>query len=678
MIMMESPSHQFTLSARNIMHTTARFFCCVVAALVFIGVSLGQTTITILHMSDTHSHLDAFGPKDHHMNGTIGGIAKAAAVIAHARATEPNALVLHGGDFFHGDFMYNQFFGVPELQLLQGPPISLDAMTIGNHELEGGPDGLYGVLTGAFGNTPPAPFPLLSANMNIGGYPGLAGWIQPAVVKTVGGIKVGIVGLTVPDNPTIVTGGQGGSISIDSDVFTIAGQQAYDLRVNEKVDVVVCLSHLGFLYDEAIAANVAGIDVIVGAHDHALLTKPVSIPNPSGGTTLIVQAGPYYEHIGQLSLDVSPSAGGAVVAVKGYTLLPVDRSVKAIPEIQTVVNDLKQVVIAAYGDVYRRPVAFARHTIDHIVDAGSRRRDTPMGNLVTDAYRRKGKTEIAITANGFIDQELYEGPVVGNDIFHSVGYGYDAASGLGFRLVKLQMTGIDIITGLEATLFYLGVSDDMQLQVSGLTYRYDGTKPVGSRLDIASMRVHNTNLDPAGTYTVTTNEGIAQLLPMMGLTVTPIGDPLDFEYNVVRDYLKRLHVVNYASQGRIIDVSLKHGSCDYEENDPALPAEDADAEAEAGAVPTQTQLDSNYPNPFNPTTMMSFRLSVASTVKLTVYDALGREVTTLIDGVVGAGEHSISWNAGPVASGVYFYRMIATGQNGEGSFSATKRMVYMK
>jgi 5'-nucleotidase / UDP-sugar diphosphatase len=660
------------------MKTTTRMFTLVVAAFFFFGASLSQTTITILHMSDTHSHLDAFGPKDRHMNGTIGGIAKAAAVVGYARATEPNPIVLHGGDFFHGDFMYNQFFGVPELQILAGQPFSIDAMTVGNHELEGGPDALYGVLTSAFPGTSGTPFPLLSANMDISGYPALGGWIQASTVKTVGGVKVGIFGLTVPDNPTVVTSGQGGSISIASDVWTATGEQAYDLRVNKGADVVICLSHLGFLYDQTVAANVPGIDVIVGAHDHYLFEQPVSVTNPAGGVTLIVQAGPYYEHIGQLSLDVATSPAGSTVALKHYALLPVGRDVTGIPDIQAAVDQLKQAVVAVYGDVYRRPVGFATHVIDHIADAASRRRDTPMGNLVTDAYRREGKTDVAITANGFIDQELYPGAISGNDIFHSVGYGFDAASGLGFRLVKLQMTGIDLITGIEATLSYLGLSEDMQLQMSGLTYRYDGTKPVGSRVNIGSMKVRGKRFDPAGTYTVTTNEGIAQLLPMMGLTVTVIGQPLDFEYNVVRDFIKRLREVDYTSEGRIVDVSLKHGSCDYDGADPAVLAENAGADDGMGLVPRQMELQGNYPNPFNPSTTISYALPYASHVTITVFNSLGQEVATLVDGTVGAGTHAVRWNAASAASGVYFYRMAAAGDNGEGSFTATKRMAFVK
>jgi len=89
-------------------------------------------------------------------------------------------------------------------------------------------------------------------------------------------------------------------------------------------------------------------------------------------------------------------------------------------------------------------------------------------------------------------------------------------------------------------------------------------------------------------------------------------------------------------------------------------------------LPNQFALSQNYPNPFNPATQISYTIPKASTVTLTIYDLLGREVTTLVNGKNEPGVHFISWNALNVSSGVYFYRIVA------GSFVQTKKMMLMK
>jgi hypothetical protein len=76
-------------------------------------------------------------------------------------------------------------------------------------------------------------------------------------------------------------------------------------------------------------------------------------------------------------------------------------------------------------------------------------------------------------------------------------------------------------------------------------------------------------------------------------------------------------------------------------------------------VPENVGLEQNYPNPFNPTTKIIFKVRDRESVRLTVFDILGREVTTLVDEKVEGGEHTIEWNAGKLSSGVYYYRLIA-------------------
>ena len=104
----------------------------------------------------------------------------------------------------------------------------------------------------------------------------------------------------------------------------------------------------------------------------------------------------------------------------------------------------------------------------------------------------------------------------------------------------------------------------------------------------------------------------------------------------------------------------------------ALTAQDASLEA----LPTAYALEPNYPNPFNPTTEIRFALPEAADVRLIVYDALGREVERLVDGPVSAGYQHATFDAASLPSGVYLYRLEATG--GKETFAKTGQMVLVK
>ncbi|MCW8849205.1 MAG: T9SS type A sorting domain-containing protein, partial [Melioribacteraceae bacterium] len=93
---------------------------------------------------------------------------------------------------------------------------------------------------------------------------------------------------------------------------------------------------------------------------------------------------------------------------------------------------------------------------------------------------------------------------------------------------------------------------------------------------------------------------------------------------------------------------------------------------EDGLVPEQYELSQNYPNPFNPTTTIKFSIPEASNVKVTVFDAIGREVAVLVNDQMSAGSYNVDWNAGNITSGIYLYRIES------GDFTAVKKMILLK
>ncbi|MBS1517997.1 MAG: 5'-nucleotidase C-terminal domain-containing protein [Bacteroidetes bacterium] len=608
-------------------------------------VSAQGTQITILHTSDSHSHLDATGPKNWHLEGTLGGISKAATVIGTVKQTEENVLTLHAGDFMVGDIFFNSYFGVPEIQILK--QIGFDALAVGNHEFDLGPSTLNDVLNAGFQN---GSFPILSANLDLSGYPQLSDFIQPYTMKTFGDVKVGIFGMTIPSplsNPYPVI--------IREDIAEVAYATVLEMQ-SQGADVIICLSHLGSEIDKQVAANVPGISFIIGGHDHLIFEQPVVVMNPENKPVYICQSGPYYQNIGKLKFTIE----NGEVTFDNYQLIPVDKNVPAYPEIKAAVDELKLGIEAQYGNVFRTVDGFALCDLSSLSDPESRKKDSPMGDLITDSYRYKTHTKIGITAQGLIAEKIYRGAVTSADLFRSVSYGYDTTNGLDFRLATFDISGTELIKGLEIGLSMIGVDDDFFLQVSGMSFRYNPSNPPGERVILPSVKIGNQHIVPDGIYSATVNEGLLGiLLSLGGIVVENIQILPDNEYSVLREYVRHKRVIYYKPEGRIREA----GNGDNIESD-----------TENGTEVTEKyyMLSDNYPNPFNPSTTINYHIPLNGLVTLKIYDMVGKEVASLVNQNQEAGNYTIRWNASDFSSGVYFYKLQS------GNFVQTKRMILMK
>jgi 5'-nucleotidase / UDP-sugar diphosphatase len=599
--------------------------------LLFTSLSFSQTQITILHVGDSHSHLDAFGPKDMNFNGTIGGIGKAATLIA----TTPHDLFLHAGDFFVGDLFFNQYYGIPELQILK--QLGCNALTVGNHETDLGPDALlYSLSNGIL----PGDFPVLSANMDLTGYPAISPYISHFTYKMVNGVKIGIFGMTIPsplNNPY--------PIIIDENIPAITAS-AVSALYSGGAQVVILLSHLGYQIDSTLAVNIPGINYIIGGHDHYVFNQPKTVLDPYGKPVLIMQAGSNYEYIGKLKFTYN----SGTITFDNYELLHVDASVPQLPAVQSVISYLKQGIVAYYGDVYSTMVGTAKFDIEQIPTSVNFK-DSLMGNLVTDAYRYKTSTDIGITGNGLINEKIYKGGINGADIFRTTPYGFNPSNGLGFNLVKLDISGMELIHGFEVTLSLDPVT--FFLQVSGMKFNYIPTNPVGSRVDLNSVKIGNKKIDLYKIYTVTVNEGAFGLLAALGVQIENYTFTDIPEYIAIKDFIASLRIVDYKSEGRI---KTKIEGPVAAEN----------------KVTLKYALYENYPNPFNPSTTIKFEIPKSENVTLKIYNSLGQELSVLVNNFMNAGTYTYNFNAVNLSSGVYFYVLKA------GSYSDTKRMMLIK
>jgi hypothetical protein len=167
---------------------------------------------------------------------------------------------------------------------------------------------------------------------------------------------------------------------------------------------------------------------------------------------------------------------------------------------------------------------------------------------------------------------------------------------------------------------------------------------------------------------MTVDEGLAGLLPMLGVNATVLEAMPDYEYVVVKDFIHRLGVVAYRPEGRIRDVSVRCRNEHFADDEIAV-ASESDV---ASAVVKSFELGQNYPNPFNPSTMIRYALPSKARANLTVFNSLGQVVKELVNENEEAGYHEVRFDGTGLASGVYFYRLQA------GSFVDTKRLTLLK
>ncbi|MBI3112659.1 MAG: 5'-nucleotidase C-terminal domain-containing protein [Ignavibacteriales bacterium] len=626
------------------------FLVLFITGLLCVSAPAQVDTLTVLHVNDTHSNLATLGPRCEDLSGTRGGIARAASLIGLQRATNPNTLLLHAGDLFVGDLFFNKYFGVPEFQLMQ--QLGFDAMAVGNHEFDLGPGALYASLEAAFGDS--AGYPLLSANTLLpdSTVAPLRKYIQSFVVRQVGNVKVGIFGMTTPQTNLI---SQPAPAFIDTNIVQIA-QANVDTLKALGCQVILCLSHMGVALDKLVATYVPGIHAVVGGHDHFLLDREIEVTNVAGENTWVVQAASYYLYLGKLRLIIDDTQ----VRLLGYEAIPIADPIPEEPSVQEVVTQLIQGIEAVYGPVYSQQVAFVEQQLEEVVLPDSLLtfgpRDTPMGNLLTDALRTATGAEIGIEANGSIAHPLYQGPIVGADLYRAVGYGLNADNGLNYRLATLEVSGMGLLQGLEFGLSEIEVGDDFMLQASGLSYIYNPNNPPFQRL--LEVKVGDQPIDPSATYNVATTEYVALFLDLLQIPYQNLHVyPDTSEFQVLLAYTSAADTIRASVEGRI-----RAGTATVTTN-VSLTGE---------GIPTAFELHQNYPNPFNPSTTIGFSVPVPGRVRLSVFTILGQQVAELVNEELSPGSYKIPWNANGLPSGVYFYKLHA------GSEVATRKLLLMK
>ena len=269
--------------------------------------------ITILHTNDVHSHIDPFGADDGR-NANKGGVARRATLVENIRKENPNTLLLDAGDIFQGTPYFNYYGGELEFKLMS--MLKYDFATIGNHDFDNGIEGLYAQL-------PHADFEFVSANYDFSNTI-MDTHVKPYNIIVKDGIKIGIFGLGVQLEGLVDKNMY--KETVYNDPITTAQDMSRILKEEQKCDLVICLSHIGYHYSNApervsdlkLAKATKDIDLIIGGHTHTFLPKPTIEKNSVNKNVLINQVGCYGLYLGKIDFYFEP---GKAVKAEGTSII---------------------------------------------------------------------------------------------------------------------------------------------------------------------------------------------------------------------------------------------------------------------------------------------------------------------------------------------------------------------
>lgn len=482
--------------------------------------------LVLLHTNDTHSYaagVDRRGNPCDRDEKCFGGYARLAAAIsrekAAAEAAGADALALDAGDRWQGTLFFNM--GGPELITRMERLLPWDAATLGNHEFDRG-------CAEAKAAAEHAPFPILAANIEPHeGCPLPGGALAPWQIFDFPGGRVGVFGIANDEGIEVAQACPETRFSDRAE----AARRAVAALEAQGVTRIIALTHIGYAADQALAREVAGIDVIVGGHTHSLLgggfsgsegPYPTVVRGPDGGRTLILQAKRSTEYLGKLRITFDRNGRAAAWYGAPMRLTP---DLPRDTEAEAAVEETAKKVEAFRSE----KIAFNPNHFSDGLDP-CRAGDCLGGMTAADAYLAAApEADIALINGGSVRTALPVGPVSRGDLHEMLPFAN--------RLVLLELSGADLLKALENSVSDpdMGVGPRL-LQPACLRYYADPRRPAGERILKAETRPRTggawTPVDPNRTYKVVmeaflANGGdkyamfaAAKHLPMQGILET--------------------------------------------------------------------------------------------------------------------------------------------------------------
>ncbi|WOI56616.1 bifunctional metallophosphatase/5'-nucleotidase [Palleronia sp. LCG004] len=459
------------------------------AALALLSGAAAAYDLTILHTNDFHDRFEPINAydstcssEDNDAGECFGGIARMVTAVEDAReAAAGDVILLDAGDQFQGSLFFTQYGGDLSAEFMT--QLGYDAMAVGNHEFDDGPEGLAKFLE-------QVEFPVLSANIDVSGNDALSGNVPKSIViETEGDERIGIVSVLAEDTPE--TSSPGDDVIFSSIID--AAQQQVDMLTDDGVNKIVMLTHVGLPADRRLAEGVTGIDLIIGGHSHTLLgdMEGAAGPYPTMVNDVpIFQAYAYGKYLGEI--DVTFSDDGEVTEISGTPVL-LDSSVAedeaTLERVAALAEPLEELRQEVVGE--------STAAIDGTRES-CRAVECEMGNLVTDAMLARTAdqgVQIAITNGGGLRASIEGGEVTMGDVLTVLPFQN--------TLSTFEVDGAAIVAALENGASQMEEGAGRFAQVAGMSYTVDPSAEVGSR--ISEVMVGGEPIDESATYAVASN-----------------------------------------------------------------------------------------------------------------------------------------------------------------------------
>ena len=455
------------------MRFTALFCALLALPLLSQASHAADFELTIVHANDTHSAaagIDGRYAACREDDACTGGYARIVEAVETLKKENPAVLALDAGDFWQGTHFFRT--GGPQWALAAMKRMPWDVVTLGNHEFDAGCAETAHYVENL-------PMPVVAANVLPNPKCPLSkAPLKPYVVKTVGGLRVGIVGLANDEGREV-------SAACPATTFEDRAQALRKVvGALEKEDVrhIVALTHVGYKADIALAKAVPEIDVIVGGHTHSVLGNhphsegpyPTVVKHPNGKETLVVQAGRSTRYLGVIKVRFDDE--GRVTAYTG----DLTELTPSMPRDEATETFVRRSGEAVEKERKRVLATNKQHFYDGLDDC--REGECLAGMWTADAlldWGRRFGAEAAFINGGALRAPLPIGPVTHADILDVHPFGNHAA--------VVTMPGSVILAALEHGLSEPDLKSPRLLQTAGLRYRVNPAQPIGLRVAAAEI-----------------------------------------------------------------------------------------------------------------------------------------------------------------------------------------------